>query len=258
MTKKPFILITNDDSIYAPGIRHLWNALKDHCEIAIVAPASEKSGVGLCLTLWDPIQIHKVEWEGTAEAWKITGTPADCVRLGTTKLLNRVPDLVVSGMNRGANSGRTLLYSGTVAGVIEATMRNIPGIAFSCQDYDNPNYQNFEKYIFPLIRYVLDHPLPQGSFLNINFPATSEVQGILMTRQGKSLYKEDPDHRTHPDGFSYFWMGGKWEEHEEHELSDVAALNRGYVSASPIYVEELTHFEILQTRKEHFETLLNA
>jgi 5'-nucleotidase len=138
-------------------------------------------------------------------------------------------------------------------------MRNIPGIAFSSQDYDNPNYQIFEKYIYPICRYVLDHPLPTGSFLNVNFPSSSEeVKGFKLTRQGMGLYKEDPEHRTHPDGFSYFWMGGKWEDHEEHEESDVTALKKGYIAASPIYVHELTHHDFIAKRKDHFELLFNS
>ena len=257
MLKKPKILITNDDSSHAPGIRHLWNALKDTCDLTIVAPATEKSGVGLCLTLWDPIHIHKVDWHADTPAWKITGTPADCVRLATSKILMNPPDLIVSGINRGSNAGRTLLYSGTVAGIIEGVMRNIPGIAFSCQNYENPGYANFEKHIYPLVQYVLDHPLPKGCFLNVNFPSSGDVKGIKMTRQGMGIFKEDPDHRTHPDGYSYYWMGGKWESHPEHEDSDVTALDKGFIAAAPIYVHELTHHEFMAGRKEHFESSLN-
>ncbi|MCX6990299.1 MAG: 5'/3'-nucleotidase SurE [Chlamydiae bacterium] len=258
MLKKPRILITNDDSIHAPGIRHLWNALKDTCDLTIVAPATEKSGVGMCLTLWDPIHIHKVDWHTDTPAWKITGTPADCVRLATSKILTNPPDLIVSGINRGSNAGRTLLYSGTVAGIIEGVMRNIPGIAFSCHNYENPGYENFEKHIFPLVKYVLNHPLPKGCFLNVTFPSSGEVKGIKMTRQGMGIYKEDPDHRTHPDGYSYYWMGGKWESHPEHEDSDVTAIDNGFIAAAPIYVHELTHHEFMAERREHFESSLNT
>ncbi|MCX6986850.1 MAG: 5'/3'-nucleotidase SurE [Chlamydiae bacterium] len=258
MNKKPSILITNDDGIYAPGIKHLWKALHDSCDLTIAAPASEKSGVGMCLTLWDPIHIHPVNWDNNTPAWKISGTPADCVRLATSQLLTTTPDLVVSGINRGANSGRTVLYSGTVAGVIEASMRNIPGIAFSCQDYENPQYERFEKYIYPLVRYVLDHPLPPGCFLNVNFPQTQDVKGIKMTRQGMSLFKEDPQQRTHPDGYSYYWMSGKWQSYPEDDASDVTALEQGFISVSPIYVHELTHHQVIESRKKHFEEILNV
>jgi 5'-nucleotidase len=255
--RRPNILITNDDSIYAPGIKHLWNALKNHCDITIVAPATEKSGVGLCLTLWDPIHIHSFDWHKETPAWKVTGTPADCVRLATSTILKNPPDLVISGINRGSNSGRTLLYSGTVAGVIEGVMRNIPGIAFSSQNYDNPQFEKFEKYIFPIVEYVLNHPMPKGCFLNVNFPSTELVKGFKLTRQGMGIFKEDPDHRTHPDGYSYYWMGGKWEEHPEHEHSDVTALKQGYIAAAPIYIHELTHHEFMNEKKEHFERSLN-
>lgn len=256
MNKRPKVLITNDDGIFAPGIKHLWNAIKDTCEVTIIAPATEKSGVGLCYTLWDPVHAHKVNWEENTHAWKISGTPSDCVRLGINGLLSSPPDIVLSGINKGSNAGRTVLYSGTIGGIIEATMRNVPGIAFSSQNYEEPNFHKFEKYVLPIVQYVLDHPLPQGSFLNVNFPS-EEVKGIKLTRQGMSLYNQTPRLSKHPEGFNYYWMHGEWQDHEECESSDVFALNNGFISAAPIFVKDLTHNEILASRKNHFEKLLN-
>lgn len=257
MTKKPKILITNDDGISAKGIWHLWNALKDHASLSIVAPAVEKSGVGLGLTLHKPIMIHPVPWgdgEHATPAWKVTGTPADCVRFGTKVVLEEKPDLIVSGINRGSNAGRNVLYSGTIGGVIEGALRKIPGIAFSSWDYETPQFETLERYIYPIVEHVLDHPMSEGTILNVNFPTPRpSFKGVRLARQGKGFWVEDPDKRHHPlGGDPYFWHGGQWNHHEEHHESDVALLQEGYVTAVPIFVDELTHHDFFESRKAHF------
>lgn len=254
--KRPSLLLINDDGIRAKGLRQLWEALHPFCDTLIVAPAIEQSGVGVGLTLRHPIHIEKFAWGTDVEAWQVTGTPADCVRMATCVIGNSPPDLIVSGINQGTNSGRNLLYSGTVGGVIEGVLRKIPGIAFSCEDFDNPQYERFSAQILPLVQYVLQHPLPAGSFLNVTFPSSSlELKGCRMARQGKSYFKEKIQKGIHPRGTPYYWMGGDQEEHEEHEESDVFLLKQGYTTAVPVQVEELTDHTLLCERKEHFNTL---
>lgn len=256
MEKKPKILITNDDGIHAPGLRHLWEALSGFADLTIIAPASEKSGVGLGITIRDPIQIQAVDWDSGTTAWKVTGTPADCVRMGISVILDSPPDLIVSGINRGSNAGRNALYSGTVGGVIEGILRNIPGIAFSCVDLTRPNYKQTQPLILPLIRHCLLHPLPKGTLLNVNFPDVPTILGIKLARQGRGFWIEDPDKRLHPEGHSYYWMGGKWQSHDEDEESDVHLLKQGYAAAVPIHVSELTDLSHFHQHKERFNTLL--
>jgi 5'-nucleotidase len=257
MQKKPTFLLTNDDGIQAPGLKYLWKALKDHSDLLVAAPASEQSGVGLALTLREPLHIEQIVWHDQSSAWQISGTPADCVRLATSVISEKKPDIVLSGINKGSNSGRNLLYSGTVGGVIEAAMRNLPGIAFSCEEYENPNYEQFVQYILPIAQYLLDHPLPKGSFLNVTFPSVpaQEVKGCKMARQGMGYFKEDPLKRLHPEGRPYYWMGGKWDHHDEHEDSDVYLLKQGYITVVPVQIHELTDHISLEKRKDHFETL---
>ncbi len=257
MTKKPKILVTNDDGIMAPGLRHLWEALVDIAELHIVAPATEQSAVGLGLTIRHPIQIEAVDLKEPASAWKVTGTPADCIRLGLSVILGFKPDLIVSGINRGSNAGRNVLYSGTIGGVIEGTLRNVPGIAFSCSDFVNPDYKKAAPLIAPLVQHLLEHPLPKGTLLNVNFPETEEILGIKMARQGKGLWVEDPDKRTHPEGHHYYWLGGKWQDHDEHEESDVHLLKQGYAAAVPIHINELTDLAHFHERKERFNKFFN-
>lgn len=253
MTHKPRILLTNDDGIAAPGLKSLWEALVDIADLAIIAPATEKSAVGLGITLREPLQIHAVEWEKGTPAWKISGTPADCVRLGLSVVLKEKPDLIVSGINRGSNSGRNVLYSGTIGGVIEGILRKVPGIALSCVDFDNPDYSLPKPHIRALVEYILAHPLRAGTLLNVNFPSTPKIEGIKMARQGKGYWIEEPLERQHPEGHVYYWLGGKWNEHEEHEESDVFLLEKGYAAAVPIHVDELTDLDLLKARKEHFD-----
>lgn len=239
---RPFILLTNDDGITAPGIRHLWQAVHEHADVAIIAPHSEKSGCGLGITWTKPLHVRPIQWEKNTPAWSVTGTPADCVKMGVSIILNKRPDLILSGINRGSNAGRTVLYSGTVGGIIEAAFKNIPGIAFSFSDAEGPPLSATEKYIFPLVRHVLNHPMPQGTFLNVNFPlnAAERIAGFKMAKQGLGYWVEEPDRRIHPEGLPYYWLGGKWRPFEEDPESDVALLEQGYIAAVPIHVNQLT------------------
>lgn len=267
MTKRPKILITNDDGIHAPGIRHLWNALKGVADLIVCAPSNEQSAVGLSITIRNPLHLQKIHWYAPvsdhhdvkeqmhATTWAVNGTPADCVKLAFNVVFDTLPDLVVSGINRGTNAGRNVLYSGTVAGAIESVLQNIPAIAFSCLDFADPEYQTCEKYIPSIVQHVLENPLPSGTLLNVNFPAKSHsaIKGFRMTRQGKEYWIEDPDKRTHPaEGNEYYWLGAKLAEFEEHEESDITWLTRGYVTAVPVHVSELTDHSHLSKYKDSF------
>jgi len=175
--------------------------------------------------------------------------------MGMSVILNSLPDLIVSGINRGANSGRNVLYSGTIGGVIEGALRNVPGIAFSCADFVNPDYAKVQHLIYPLVRHLIEHPLPLGTLLNVNFPNVQTIRGLKLARQGKGYWIEDPAQRVHPEGHSYFWHGGKWYEHEEHEESDVHLLKQGFATAVPIHISELTDLKLFHERKPHFDKL---
>ncbi|MBM3184535.1 MAG: 5'/3'-nucleotidase SurE, partial [Chlamydiae bacterium] len=167
---RPFLLITNDDGIHAPGLRHLWESVRAFADVAIVAPIMEKSGCGMSITWGKPLRIQSVIWDNETSAWSLNGTPADCVKMALSVLLDRPPQLIISGINRGSNAGRTVLYSGTVGGTIEGALKGIPGIAFSFSDEEVPPLSATQEYIFPLIQYFLEHPLPSETILNVNFP----------------------------------------------------------------------------------------
>jgi len=257
MATRPFLLITNDDGIHAPGIKHLWQAVCEFADVAIVAPQSEKSGCGVAITWTKPLHIQPVSWEMNTPAWCLNGTPADCVKMGLSVLLQKRPDMIISGINRGSNSGRTVLYSGTIGGVIEGALKGIPGIAFSFSDLDTPPVSSTKKYIFPLIKYLLENPFPKGTFLNVNFPLGCKdgVKGFKLARQGQGYWVESPDRRLHPEGLPYYWLGGKWGHAEEALESDVACLNQGYIAGVPIHVAELTDHEALKRHKAGAEKI---
>jgi 5'-nucleotidase len=257
MKNKLNILITNDDGIYAPGLKHLWAMLVDYANVTIIAPETEQSGKGLSITLRHPLLAEPVQWDKETPAWKVNGTPADCVRLAHSVILKREPDLIVSGINRGANLGRNVLYSGTVGGVIEGALRNIPGIAFSCADFQSPDYKAAEQYILPIVEQIVMHPLPGGTFLNVNFPLTSPIKGVKLARQGMGYWIESIEERLHPEGHPYYWLGGKWVDAIEHGESDVFLLQQGYAAAAPIHVNEWTDHVFLKDNKERFNARFN-
>ena len=260
MQNKPRILLINDDGIDAEGLRYLWQALHPIGDLYIIAPAIEQSGSGVGITLRSPLLIEPVEWENNTPAWKVRGTPADCVKMAVSKILPFKPDLIVSGINRGSNSGKNIFYSGTVGGVIEGVLRDIPGIAFSlaCEGIPNPNYNVPAKYISSIVQHVLDEPLPRGTFLNVNFPTEGDdIVGFKLARQGKGYWLENLHERLHPDGKPYYWLGGVWNTQEEHEESDVHYLQKGYMTAVPIHIEELTCHGTLEGRKDTFENLFH-
>lgn len=248
---RPFLLITNDDGIHAPGIKHLWEAVHEFADVAIVAPQFEKSGAGLSITWRKPLNVNEVPWEKNTIAWSVSGTPADCVKMALSAILNRQPNMIISGINRGSNSGRTVLYSGTIGGVIEGILKGIQGIAFSFSDFDQPPIETTKPYIVSVIQHFLQNPLPSGTLLNVNFPFNMKegAKGFRMARQGKSHWKEAPDRRVHPEGATYYWLGGEWGVHEEDEESNVAFLDKGYVAATPIHVGHMTDEAFYQINK---------
>lgn len=260
MHKRPKILLTNDDGVFAPGIRHLWNALQSFADVYVVAPLMEQSASSLSITIRAPLRLEAVEWSNNApHVWGVGGTPADCVKLGLNIVIDEIPDLVVSGINRGCNAGRNLLYSGTVAGAIEGIMHDIPSIAFSCRDFEKPNYSAVESYVPKVVSYVLDHPLPQGTLLNVNFPTKEHeaIKGFKLARQGRQFWVESPNlHDRHLESQSYYWLGSKLQEFTEEEDSDIYWLSQGYVAAVPVHVRELTDHLHLQNHKSHFEDLM--
>jgi 5'-nucleotidase len=261
MSERPLILVTNDDGVHAPGIKHLVKALTPSYDVIVVAPASEQSAVSLSISIRHPLRIDKIDWHlPQAAVWSVNGTPADCVKLALNIILQRKPHLIVSGINRGGNAGRNILYSGTVGGVIEGIMQGVSGIAFSASDFVNPIYGVMEGFIPSVIEYALTHPLPSGTFLNVNFPEHFEegIKGFRFAKQGKGFWSENPEMRTHPtEGNSYYWLGVKLKEFQEEADSDITLLKQGFATAVPIQICDLTHYSHFEQHQELFDSFTN-
>ncbi|MDN3504051.1 MAG: 5'/3'-nucleotidase SurE [Rhabdochlamydiaceae bacterium] len=247
MKKK--LLITNDDGINAPGILALYRAVKDHYDVVIAAPEKQKSGTGIGLTLHRSIGIKQVNWPDETKAWSIEGKPADCVKLGCSVLLDYKPDMIISGINHGGNSGRNIIYSGTVGGAMESVIRGIPAMAFSCVDEEDPDYEGVQKFIPGLIQHFFDHPLPRGTLANINFPncRTESIAGVKYARQGLSYFLEKPFKCDKTQGY---FISKQWDAHDEHDESDTSYLEQGFITATPIHVNEMTDLDHYNSHKE--------
>ena len=265
MRNQPHILITNDDGIDAEGIKQLYLSLKSIARISIVAPQRDQSATSLSLTIQHPLKVEEVNWGDKTPAWSVNGTPADSVKLALSVLVSTPPDLIISGINRGSNAGRNILYSGTVACAIEAALRGIPSIAFSTYNMLTPKYEEAVQHIPSIVEHVLTHPLPDGTLLNVNFPGTElqadyqKIQGFKMTHQGKEYFLENPDIRQHPVQKSpYYWLGLRRGECVEQEDCDIKWLQKGYVTAVPLHVSELTDRSHLLAKRDNFENSLNS
>lgn len=257
MKNSPHILLTNDDGIESPGLKSLFECLSSQAKISIVAPESQKSASGLGITLRDPLHVQKFSSYKNTDAWSVNGTPADCIKIALSSLLESPPDMVVSGINHGSNSGRNVLYSGTVAGVIEGVYHGISGIAISCESRTQPNLHVASKYIPSIVKYTLESPLPDGVLLNVTIPKNCRdtVKGFKLCKQGRSFWMEDTQKRSHPEGHFYYWLSGKMAHFEEDEDSDVEFLKKGYLTAVPIFVNDLTQYQIIKERREDFEQI---
>ena len=197
MSKKPLILVTNDDGITAPGIRILISIMNEIGDVVVVAPDSPQSAMGHAITINSTLQCQKIKIDdGPQLEYSCSGTPADCVKLGVNEILKEKPDLCVSGINHGSNSSINVIYSGTMSAAIEATIEGVPAIGFSLLDYRwNANFNHIKKYIKLITLKALEKGIPQETTLNVNFPniEKGEIKGIKICRQANAYWIEKFD-----------------------------------------------------------------
>jgi 5'-nucleotidase len=256
------ILISNDDGIYAPGVRVLANTLFEAgYTVTVVCPDRERSATGHALTMHKPLRVEAAVPGFYAEglvAWAVSGTPSDAVKLGLDALITERPDLVVSGINRGANLGSDVLYSGTVSAAMEGAMEGLPSIAVSLASYDSVDYQPAADFVARFVAVLEREPLQEPFLLNINVPAlpTTEMAGVRVTRLGIRRYRDQFEKRHDPRGNVYYWLAGVVIEGEEAPDSDVAALKEGCIAITPLKYN-LTYEPALPLLVErNFEKLL--
>lgn len=242
------LLISNDDGIFAQGIRQLANGLAEvgH-EVVVVCPDKERSATGHGLTLHQPIRAERVEgvFHPHVKAWACSGTPADCVKLALFALLDTPPELVLSGINHGPNLGTDVLYSGTISAAMEGLIENISSVALSLGSYTSRSFEAGVKFAQTLVNHLQQFPLPQATLLNVNIPAVEQkhILGVTLTRQGIRRYVDIIEKRVDPRGKSYYWLAGELLEDveevqdpnfQDHIPTDVTALRQNYISVTPL------------------------
>ena len=235
------ILVCNDDGIFSPGIRALAEVAKEFGEVEIIAPDRQQSAVGHAITVSDPIRITSFQINSEMQGQAVSGTPADCVKLGHNKILKKKPDLVLSGINHGSNAGINIIYSGTVSAATEGTILGYPSIAISCTEFSqSADLSGSQEAVRLAVRYVLKKGLPSGITLNVNAPA-GPLKGLIWARQAKSRYVEEFEGRVDPHNKPYFWITGRLEILDQGDDLDLNVLKRGYATITPIQYDLTAH-----------------
>lgn len=251
------ILVTNDDGIDSAGIAALVHAMRSIGDVVVVAPDRQQSAVGHALTVSSPLRAVPFHRNGEVFGWAVNGTPADCVKLAVSALLDTRPDVVVSGINHGANTSVNAIYSGTVSAATEGTLMGIPSMAISLASFDHGADMSLASEVASKMAIsLISINLPSGTLLNVNVPAVpvSEYKGLKVTRQGHSLWMDSYDRRRDPHGREYFWLTGKMVSVAEVEDADDIAVAEGYVSVTPLHYE-LTNFSVIDDLKSKLQKL---
>ena len=250
MTNKPLILVTNDDGISAPGIRALIEVMSEIGDVVVVAPDSPQSGMGHAITINSTLHLERVVIaDGKQPEYSCSGTPADCVKLAVNEILDRKPDLCVSGINHGSNSSINVIYSGTMSAALEAGIEGIPAIGFSLLDYNyNADFEASKTYVKQIAENVIKNGIPKDVVLNVNIPNLdkSKINGIKICRQARANWEEEFDKRKTPQGKDYYWLTGKFVNLDKGEDTDEWALENGYVSVVPVQFDLTAHHCIQQ------------
>ncbi|NLJ59367.1 MAG: 5'/3'-nucleotidase SurE [Firmicutes bacterium] len=245
------ILVTNDDGIFADGIRILAQDLLNLGEVRVVAPDRERSATGHAITVLRPLRIESVKFpDSRIRAWAVDGTPSDCVKLAIEDLLEWKPDVLVSGINRGPNLGTDVLYSGTVSAAIEGAIYEIPSVAISVAAFENCNYPVAAEFGKQLVSIVAKMGLPPKTLLNVNVPSVErrDLAGVSITRLGARVWKDVFDRRVDPRGRAYYWMAGSVEESDGDLDIDSVAVRHNMISITPIHLD-LTGYDLIDQLK---------
>ncbi len=251
---KPLILISNDDGVHAKGLQNLISVAKEFGDVFVVAPEKGESGMSHAISIKNPLRISKLKDEEGLTVYSCSGTPVDTIKLALDKLINRSPDLILSGINHGSNAAISLIYSGTLGAAREGAINGIPSIGFSVTDHDkDADFEPSKKYIRQIIKDVIKNGLSKDIFLNVNIPNVSEdkINGIKICTQTNGIWKQEYEQRTDPHGGTYFWLTGYFDNYEpNNEQTDEWALNNNYVAIVPVKLDstEHTYINILNKR----------
>lgn len=253
--KERIILVTNDDGVTAPGIRALIEAVSPLGKVVVVAPDSPQSGKGHAITIGVPLRLNQVDIFDGIEAWQCSGTPVDCVKLARDKILHRLPDICVSGINHGANHSINIIYSGTMSAAMEAAIEGIPSVGFSFLDYSfDADFTIPKQVAAEVTSRMLENNYPPGTLFNVNIPMASaeEFKGIKVCRQADAKWVEEFDERRDPHGKKYYWLTGEFRNRDNGDDTDVWALENNYASLVPVQFD-LTHYKMKERLEKEWK-----
>ncbi len=245
------ILVTNDDSVHAKGIKELVTVAKEFGDVLVVAPNKPQSGMGHAITITKPLRLESYNGFDGVEAYSCSGTPVDCVKLAVFEILKRKPDLLLSGINHGENSSTNVLYSGTMSAAIEGAMEGIPSIGFSLADFNsNADFSAVKNVAAELIPHILNKGLPHNTALNVNVPKVSpkNLKGIKVCAQAHAYWEDKFDSRRDQFGRPYYWLTGQFSDRDQRKDTDLYYLKMGYATIVPTHFD-LTNYEVLPNLK---------
>ncbi len=246
---RPIILVTNDDGIHAPGLLALESAMAELGEVWVVAPQTEQSAVSHAISLRHPLRVEKVGERRLA----VSGTPTDCVYVAMHQILGRAPDLCVSGINHGANLGDDVIYSGTVAGAVEATLADVASISFSLSGYGALDFDISARFAAKMARSVLLEGLPRGVFLNVNIPQDAGLDAeIKISKLGRRNYGRNVEEKLDPRNNPYYWLGGSELGFDDIPGRDCNAVADGFVSVTPVHLD-MTDYRFMNRMKNSWK-----
>lgn len=234
--KRPLILVTNDDGIFSKGIRSLFEAVQGFGDVVVIAPDSPQSGMGHAITIHDPLRLNPSVLFENVQALSCSGTPVDCVKLGIYEVMKRKPDLLVSGINHGANTATNVLYSGTMSAAVEGAMEGIPSIGFSLDSFDaDADFSHAQEVVKQVVEKVLTEQMPKGVCLNVNIPNPEKgaVQGLKICRQAHAYWADRFDSRVDQFGKPYYWLSGDFMDVDMTHDTDLYWIAKGYASIVP-------------------------
>jgi 5'-nucleotidase len=242
--QRPQILVTNDDGITAPGVRRLVEFMNEIGDVTVVAPNSPQSGKGHAITINSTLTFEEIQLDGPQKDYSLSGTPVDCVKFALDKILIRRPDIVVSGINHGANSSINVIYSGTMSAAVEAGVEGLQAIGFSLLDFSwDADFAQAKEFIQGIVRKTLENPLPTGVVLNVNIPKLKkeQIKGVKVCRQAVAKWEESFDERINPHGKKYYWLTGYFNNMDNGVDADENALADGYISVVPVKFDLTAH-----------------
>ena len=252
MEDRKLIFISNDDGINARGIKVLTEIAKPYGDVIVVAPETGQSGKSHSISTTNPLRIRKVKNREGIEKYSVYGTPVDCVKLAITEIFERTPDIMLSGINHGSNAAINVIYSGTMAAAIEASLLGINSIGFSIDDHkSNTDFTVIEKHAHTIIENVLKNGLPKQVCLNINFPKTTEAEfkGYKICRQTVGVWRESFIKRIDPFGNDYYWYAGNFQNFEpDNDSTDIWAIENNYAAIVPVKAD-LTSYDFFNELK---------